>query len=252
MLDYDGGMSILEQKVNSTDVKLIGVEHTSEFFDKYEPFYQNEVLKSDALVLEQPIGAEFWNYPFFDEISNIAHDMKKPIYQSDPGTSKNLSMDMTQTSLGIILSYSALFTMFIGAISFGAGLIPFGIGAYAWLGGMSGTAFRNRMLDGPVRDLKDDELAPGFTSDIIFYGMTDYRNIMISKGIEKICDKRPSIDNLACIHGDAHTKSIYNYLKRPGLRDRKRLLYRPFETCAKSNVREYMPTGNGWDLVNEF
>lgn len=85
------------------------------------------------------------------------------------------------------------------------------------------------------------------------YGDTDYRNLMIAHGIEKICTETKNIKKLACFHGEAHSKPIRTYLRNPTLRKIKRLLYKPtYELVSKTEVREYTPTYDGWMLSNLF
>lgn len=89
--------------------------------------------------------------------------------------------------------------------------------------------------------------------DILFYGETDYRNVMIAEGIDKISSEIKDVKNLACMHGAAHTRPIKAYLKNPTLRKTKKLLYKiTYDLASETKVREYTPDELGWLLSKKF
>lgn len=79
-MTQDYPCSTLEEKINSTDVSIIGVNHEKEFFKRYENFFYDRISCSDAIVLEHSVGGKFYDSKFFNELGMIAHKQKKRIY----------------------------------------------------------------------------------------------------------------------------------------------------------------------------
>ena len=87
--------------------------------------------------------------------------------------------------------------------------------------------------------------------DLIKYGSTDYRNIVIAEGLERICHKVESIEKIGSIHGAAHYETVHQYLISPEKRY-KRLVYLPHDLIGNTKIREYAPIGTNWKLTREF
>lgn len=127
-MTQDYPCSTLEEKINSTDVSIIGVAHVKEFFKRYENFFYDKISCSDAIVLEQPVGGEFYDSKFFNELGMIAHKQKKKVYQADPVNTPSFCTDFMQGGLGFIL---------ISSFD-----IRTALGLYLFLGSIPGSSIR--------------------------------------------------------------------------------------------------------------
>ncbi|MDP2909013.1 MAG: hypothetical protein Q8N77_04380 [Nanoarchaeota archaeon] len=181
-MTQDYPCSTLEEKINSTDVSIIGVAHVKEFFKRHENFFYDKISCSDAIMLEQPVGGEFYDSKFFGELGMIAHKQKKRVYQADPVNTPSFCTDFMQGGLGFIL---------ISSFDVQAAL-----GLYLFLGSIPGSGIRY-WLTTEKNDATGDftKIKNGY--EFLMYGDTDYRNLMIAHGIEKICTETKNIKKLA-------------------------------------------------------
>ena len=253
---------ILNERISGKDVSILGVKHTLEFYDRYKDFFKDFTSKYDAFVFEQPYKGDFWLSPFFEEIGNLISGTGKRIYQADP-------INQNTNDFDIDSFYGGIFLMLEGLV--GPNLRNYvrkrinpnfkekktsrrnflkraacaGAGASLAFGSFPGFL---------ARSLYGDNLYGYGVDDILTYGETDYRNIKIAEGIEKICMNINDIKNLGVIHGATHTEPIAEYLNNEALR-LKKLAYFPYEIIGRTKVREYVPNkdaGGEWKLVREF
>lgn len=220
--------STLEEKISSTDVSIIGVYHIEEFFFEYEDFFKDKVSRSDAVTLEEGKG-------FFEYVEELAYSQNKKVYKADPLTKVSGRMDHTQFACGLAM----LFLGFFGSPAVACS------GAYLTLGTLVGSVFRYAPFAYPslkkaYKEKKFEKISLPNLWDVLLYGETDYRNIIMADGIEKICTKPEGLQKLACFHGEAHSKPLRSYLKNPTFRKLKRLLYKPtYELVSETKVKEY-------------
>lgn len=78
---------------NNQKIKLIGCNHGNwnieSDFKPRRKFYESEIEKSDFIILEQIVGAEFYDdKEFFDRIGELALKHNKEIYILDPVNNK--------------------------------------------------------------------------------------------------------------------------------------------------------------------
>lgn len=225
--------SILEEKVNSVDISIIGVSHNLDFFMEHSKFFYNKVSNSDAIIMEQPVCGDFWDSEFFGSIGEIAHYKKKNIYQADPVTIVSSLLDASQGILGASMMLTGTLEMRM-------------LGMYLLLGSFPGSLSRYLLSRSPDSEDVNNK------HDLLMYGNTDQRNVVIAGGIKKICSKVGGIKKVSCIHGAAHSKPIKAYLQYPLLRKFKRMLYLPYEAVSQTKVREYTPSYHGWVLSDMF
>lgn len=247
--------SVLEEKVNSTEVSIVGVSHDYDFLCDYKQFLEEKITESDAIMIEGTSGkfeglpgeeeeVYTWQYDsFFGPISNIAHSQKKRVYQADPSTPTSFAMDMGQALFG---AYTACVTSFNS-------LYALPIGVYLFSGSLIGTILRYLPLTFSQHKQGKKFLNVRNSYEWLLYGDTDHRNLKIAEGIDKVCSKVKDVKKLACFHGDAHSKPIRVYLKNPLLRRIKKTLYLPtYRLVEESKVREFTPTGKGWKLTRKI
>ncbi|GAG08118.1 unnamed protein product, partial [marine sediment metagenome] len=217
--------SRLEEKVNSVDVSIIGVEHTKEFFEKYKSFLEEKISQADAVILEDVIGGNFWDHEFYRKIGEIASSQQKKVYQTDTIRRLPGFVDLLQEVAGvslIVLGFS------VGLLGFGLGSLGgTSLGVYLFLGSHDGRALRYLIHKGSHYGL----------DNLLSYGYTDYRDATIADGIDKLCHENDGIKKFVCIHGNDHSEPIKKYLKNPTLRKIKRLTYLPFDLIASQPIR---------------
>lgn len=234
----------IKEKINGKDVSIAGVSHTPEFFWAYRMFFENLVSKHDAVILEESIG-DFWKDSFFGRIAGIAHTQKKRVYQVDPTNLPSEIVDATSCGAGAYLILDAIRKpkRKISRRDFLKKIGLAGIGALLFFGSLPGVVLRSK--------IDEESLCSYGVDDLLIYGNTDYRNIKIAEGIEKICHEVNDIEKIVAFHGGAHSKHIEAYLKNPALRAKK-LAYLPYEVISNRKVREYVPDKKGWTLKRKF
>ncbi len=228
----------MKESINGKEITIIGVQHTPEFLNSHKSFFEDRVAESDVMVLEQSIGGEFWESPFFGAVGKIAHSKQKRIYQIDPLTMQSGLIDIfgipTICISGIVHELRNEKTdrrKFLKKIG--------KIGVYSYL--LSGT-FPAKM-----------SIIYG-SEDIYSYGLTDYRNVMIADGIERLSRQTDGIRKIVSIHGNAHADTVRGYIKDSEIREIKKNLYLPYDNkvLSKTKIREYVPDENRWRLTREF
>lgn len=231
---------VLEEKINSTSVSIIGISHDPDFMFEHESFFKEKISQSDAILLEcEP----YFRDGFFNEIGRIAYSQGKKVYNADPMSKATGRLDLIQGGLGFGLALSAGLLGELYAIP---------VGLYFFLGSLSGAIVRY-MPAGLLAVKKSTAPDPKNYYDILFYGETDYRNVMIAEGIDKISSEIKDVKKLACMHGAAHTRPVKAYLKNPALRKTKKLLYKvTYNLDSETKVREYTPDDMGWLLSKKF
>jgi len=86
---------------------------------------------------------------------------------------------------------------------------------------------------------------------MISYGITDYRNIGIAEGLERLCNEVNNIKKVCAIYGAGHAETVHKYLMSPILR-KKHLIYLPYDFMFDAKIREYLPDKDGWTLSRTF
>jgi hypothetical protein len=229
------------KRVKDKRVSVIGIEHTIEFYLEHDQFFDEIVRQNDALILEQPYGGEFWEDLFWGSIAVLSHDQNKRIYQADSCNESIYYLDVPSGALGSLAA--AVYFLDKNKMS-RRGFLKAACGALGgdlFLGTILGMKIRHKALG------DDSPLA----KEQLFMGATDYRNIKIAEGVEKICNEADDIQNIASLHGKDHSDGIKFYLENPKLRAKK-LFYFPHEMLGKNEVREYVPEGEGWHLRRKF
>ncbi len=241
----------LERRINGKEVSIVGVLHVKPFFVAYEEYFDTVIQSHDAVVLEQPVGGEFWQQSFFKYIGKLARKHKTKVYLADPTNLATHDSDKIYGYLGILMMVAKSGELLVrqkmqklSRRNFLKCGLWIGGGVSLALGSFDGLMLRGRMLG-------LDHIADFGWDDILLHGETDYRNIKIAEGLIKICDEVKDIKNLVAIHGQAHSEPIAEYIESPVLR-KKLYTYFPYELVGKTKVREYTPTKKGWNLVRRF
>lgn len=95
---------VLEEKINSTNVSIIGISHDPDFMFEHKNFFKEKIKQSDAILLEcEPCLQD----GFFNEIGRLAYSHGKRVYNADPMTKATSRLDKIQRGLGLGLALSA-------------------------------------------------------------------------------------------------------------------------------------------------
>ncbi len=236
-----------KETVNGKEFTIIGVQHTPEFFNSYKSFFKKRVAESDAVILEQSVGSEFWKSSFFGKAGEAARAEQKRVYQIDPVTLANFSIDTIGIPVACVFGIvHELRDSKTGRRDF---LKKIGkIGLYSYL--LSGTLELSS-----VKASIDEEIVSKYgMEDVLSYGWMDYRNVSIADGIDRLSRETDGIRKIASIHGNNHADTVIGYIKDAELREIKKNLYLPYDNriLSKTKIREYIPGESGWKLVREF
>ncbi len=234
--------------VNGKELAIWGVEHTREFFNCFKSLFEEFIGNNDCVVLEQPVGADFWETDFFfGDIGELVREQGKKMYQVDPVTWGNLLLDLVTIGIGGRLVYKGA----KGSKS------PEKISRRGFLKRLGQLAIGVPLVWGswPTRLLQDYLTIAISVSygvdDQLGYGTDDYRNIVIAEELDRICREVESVRKIGSIHGAAHSEAVYQYLISPEKRF-KRLAYLPHDILGNTKIREYTPTDKGWELSRSF
>ena len=235
---------IAEYKLHGKQVYIVGVSHIIPFYYQHIDLFDELTHINDALVLEQPIGGEFWHSSFFNKLGNLANSYKKKVFVADPANIDSWYFDSYVVgSLGLGMMITGPISMFFGG-SLLEGLIMAGIGTHLF-----SRAAPIQMLDETIYGFEEKKFR---IIDYLSYDwLIDYRNLKIAEGIDKICRTENSVSSVVAFHGAAHTAGMEAYLKHPILRAKK-IAYLPYEILGINCVREYSPRPIGWNLVNSY
>lgn len=224
--------SIIPRKENETEISLIGVHHNLPFFKKYKKFYEEEINKSDMVIVE---GGEYLmrkrsTINFFDRLYEVAYEIKVPVLSIDPQNINTNFLDylipfgsIAMGSLGTRLKIPVLpMLLHAGGLS---GLF----------GNTLGTAIRLGALNG--FNVEEDAQLKKFDPLIesLFLGEVDWRNVCIAKGLEEITEKE-NYKHISCFHGDIHNPQINFYLEHPKYREAKYNLYFIFNKFGEKEI----------------
>lgn len=236
-----------KETVNGKEFTIIGVVHTPEFFSLHESFFEKKVVESDAVILEGVVVGEFWEDSFFGKVGEVAHSEQKRVYQIDPLTLANFSIDFIGIPVACISGIvHELRNSKTGRRGF---LKKIGkIGLYYYL--------LSETLGGVIAkdSVNKDIIIKYDVEDVLSFGLTDYRNVAIADGIDRLSREDDGIRKIASIHGNAHADTVRGYLEDAELREIKKNLYLPYDNrfLSKTKIREYLPDGEGWKLAREF
>ncbi|OGM03301.1 hypothetical protein A3K72_03480 [Candidatus Woesearchaeota archaeon RBG_13_36_6] len=239
----------IRETINGKDVSITGVVHSKEFFERYKPFFEEIIFQHDIIILEGVWGTEFWgDYDFYRLIGTIAYSKNKRIYQVDPVNLPVSLIDYAQCFIGLRLILLGLpktrseisrkeFLKLLGGLAikgFGTSLV-FGSLPGIWLRGL----------------MSKEILIEYGVDDLLTYGKTDFKNLMVAHGIDRICYEIDEFTSLVSLHGYTHYETVDAYLRNPVLRE-KRFVYLPYDLVGERNIREYVPYENGWVKEREF
>lgn len=229
---------IIKETISRRELTILGVSHTKEFFDYYNQLFEDFVDKNDAIVLEQIAGGDFWeDNGFFGTISELARKRSKKIYQVDPVSSGNIILE-----LGVAIGGSLMLPK--------AG--RFSMSRRDALKRLGRTAIGFSLIFGSLpMQITKDALTQDYSygiDDLLLYGSSDYRNIVIATGLERLCKELPGVRTIGAIHGAAHSEPIHEYLMHP-MKRLKRLAYIPHDMVGNIMIREHTPTASGWETA---
>lgn len=74
----------------------------------------------------------------------------------------------------------------------------------------------------------------------LLYGLIDYRNVIVARGLDQLTKKQQFDGPLLTIYGEYHTDPMMQYLSSPTLRDVKYELYAPFRDKKSPQLGEYV------------
>jgi|SRR3989338_4825168 len=259
---------VIDRVANGRNISIMGALHTREFFEWHSEYFGREIENADALVIEQSFidpnqGSEnesllideieeldFTDDEFFGRIAKIAHENQIPIFIIDPFTEEIYNADH------YIFAYAAMLTAFSGVDlikrlakeditrrRFFADMLLGAAGLSLAGGSFPGVHYRE--------EINEEALQEHGIDDLFFYGATDFRNIKIAEGLDRISNQVTGINNILSIHGAHHYKQIDAYLLNPELRVRI-LAYPIYNELGNINIREYRPVRiTDWVQVNE-
>jgi len=236
----------IKEQVHGKELSILGVAHTERFFHRHKSFFEEFVENNDAVVLEQVLGGDFWeDKSFFNKVGELARRQGKRVYQVDPVRWSHLIFDaggLITSGFLIGKGIKSLDKDFSrrGALKF---LAQSAIGTSLFLGSLFGKWATFSLSPAIV-------MSYGF-DDQIEYGSTDYRNIVIADGLDKLCRTVEDVERIGSIHGAAHYETVHEYLISPAKR-LKRLAYFPHDLLGNTAIREYTPVNDGWVLSRNF
>ncbi len=259
MEDYP--CACIERKINGRDITILGVHHTESFLFRYYEFLSSKIHSADAVVLEQVVGAEFFqDRGFFGRLGSMAGF--KPVYVIDPVNPISFKIDDFAGPAGILLMLSPFIIRSTNDIKkrltpkksnkvaekqgctrrdflkclFGYG-VAVGAGASMLCGSHLGIIAKQLISENLLMRYGID--------DALSYGLLDFRNIIIADGIEKLTKLEDG--KMVAVHGDAHSDPIDFYLMNPTAR-KKRLAYFPYEQIAEARIKKFVYKRKGWTL----
>lgn len=266
MEDYP--CACIERKINGKDVTILGVYHTEDFLFRYYSFLSSKIHSADAVVLEQVVGAEFYQDDgFFGRLGAMAGF--KPVYVVDPINPESFAADT-------LLGWAGILLMQIPFIAIPSKMLldwraskkrrksheskkqectrrDFlkGLFGYAVAIGAGASMLSGSHLGVAAKSLISENLLLKYgIDDALSYGLMDFRNLIIAEGIEKLAKIEDG--KMVAIHGDAHSDPIDFYLTNPIAR-KKRLAYFPYEQIATAGIKKFVYTRRtGWALEERF
>lgn len=232
--------SILERKIEKTDVTILGVQHTAEDFEKYKDFFQEQVSFHEAIILEQPAGENYFNdfrgSDFFDSFAEFARMQGKRVYLTDPARMPEFRLYERQIEKGAFAACLNSAVAFVG-LNLDSDFLS--------IAGIIGQMLSLSIISGSEEWSKIRSINGWFGA--LSWGYHDYREIKLTAGIRKIC-KRGDEKTLLAVHGEGHSKGISFYLTYPYLARLKLLTYPSYEKRARnaglSTTREFIPLTN--------
>ena len=236
----------IRETINGKDISIVGVVHEPGFFDQYRLFFKGVVSQHDVIVFEGGAGIDFWQYSgVYAQAGAIAYSQKKRVYQFDPSNWAVGLLDTGQCAFGLWLIISAISstTNKVSRRAFLKKSIAGMGGASLVLGSYPGILLRGL--------ISTQGLIGYGIDDLLTYGKTDFKNIMVAHGIDRLCHEVYDFDSLVSLHGYTHYETIDGYLMNRDLRI-KRLAYLPYEAIGEMGIREYVPDEIGWVLARRF
>jgi len=219
---------IIELKVNGKYLTLVGSNHGKFSFSKCgesdflkrKYFYEGLIDESDIVVLEQPVGGEFYeDISFFAKLGLIAYDSNKEIYIIDPN---NVRANNLQKFLCENFEKD--------------GKLPLEIHE-----GFTGkVSYERYKKDHPFEGYIDYLNNIGEFYFKIAHGINDWRNVVIAKGLAEKISKLDA-ENIVAIHGAQHTRPIAFYINNPELRQQKFEGYKHFNEVGRQGIKKFTP-----------
>jgi len=212
---------------------------------------------------------------FFREIERISAAYNKPVITADPHSGgrhlMELIKEMFGTDKGSLLRKTdeeiqqTLYVLAAGGIGTGTlclvakllhdartpkrepagNSVPSGITRRAFLqGGLAvlGTAFiggeiHNKAVQEDIATTIEGG-GPGANSSFL-YNALDYRNVVVSRGIQEYTKRHQHASPLTLFYGGLHTNSLKYYIEHPDIVEKKLLLYAPYRNVRTPELTSY-------------
>ena len=234
---------ILEERVDSLRVKLIGIQHGNGYYEEYHQQLEPEIIDAPALLLEGPMDSK---NVFYDTVKDLAAKKNTPVYIVDYSSDVLFHLDMVQGIIGGLLSTHALQCLinpeqstrrhFLRQLAKGL------TGGLLVNGSFLGSSFFHKHA--PIERSFDDLLAYGL--------IIDYRNIVIADNLVRLSNVMDIEDRVIPFFiGSAHLPGIHTYLHHPDLRRAKRLLY-PINIFSNTAISKYEYSAGEWIKTEEI
>ncbi len=229
---------IRENTVDGTAVVHVGAQHTMDEFREHEAFYAEAIGAADAVMMEDPVGAHFYETyddpHFFASVGELAADQDKPVYETDPHTGLSTLVDVALVPAGAgTAAWNAWELLHGGGMD---DLATGALGAYVLYGTLGGHIVR---AAGEMA-MKEEEYTPDDAAwtdyslnDWLQWGETDYRNVMMADNTVQICRAEDDLDTLVTFQGAAHTDKIAGYMEDGTVRTLSKLPYLPYLALSR-------------------
>lgn len=264
-----------KKNINGKFIEILGIIHNKEDYFKNKKYFYKKIKSRDAIVVEKPWDGSFWEHDYFSKIGEVAFWEDKVVYTIDPLNRQIKSLDnqiyneiqdfeiieegkysekYLRDSLGNFNSFlfwkeknkkTLLETLKTKSIDFfqteeylenphpdveilrefaKQKEIPIEIFNNIYPGTLY-FGFHYYLADGKMDLIRS----------VLNYGVTDWRNLRISKGIEKIT-KNERLEKFLFLYGKNHLEPIKFYLENPELRDSKLETYNLLDKQSGTNI----------------
>lgn len=216
-------LPIINKKVNKTEMNLIGIKHTKEFFARNKDFFEDEIKKSPGgVIIEKDRNSYLSNmqyeYGFFEQVGEIAYKNNTPIYQVDSLNKKTGYLDKLLSLASAAYLIGSNFEPSINNL----------ISTNLLIGSTPGSIILSIFLK-DINPMFNDTIR-----SLTTYGEVDWRNTKIAKGIEKITLENKG--KLSVFHGALHTYPVSFYLDNPKIRALKEKIYFPYHLLGEKAI----------------
>lgn len=227
---------VRDERIGTLNLRVIGVEHTSEFLEEHEEYFREELDRAGHLFLEGGLETN----TFYQSLANMADGQHGIIYVPDDSSNiGHLLHDMTMSATGFQLVTRSLENPISRRNFFRKGLMAVG-GLYLLtsLGGI-----RENILQGFF-------LGPEGTLDnmLAYDCVVDLRNMVTAENFARAEKDLGIRGNATYFVGVGHVNGLRAYIRNPELR-KKRVLYLPQELFTDSKIKVYQKIDGDWRVV---